>query len=169
MLMWPARPSIFIANQLFAVMAQAGKADFVIDGYPEYGTDSTNLDSIQKNILRHAAQIIVQSQSTMTPIRAALVIGHADKALRKAPSERVAFELEISQRRASSACEALLKEVNRLAQGAHFAKTLQRGTLGVGNRNPLISNASTEAQMRKNRRVEILFARHLLSMPRCGV
>jgi outer membrane protein OmpA-like peptidoglycan-associated protein len=165
---WPTRATGVVAKQLLAQVADAAKVEFVIDGYPEYATDPSSLEPPQRSVLRRAAEMIVRSQSTMRPVRAFVVVGHADKALRKPPAERPSFELQVSQHRARAATEALYKEVLRLSSGAHFAKTMQRGARGVGNTKPRVANAATEADMRKNRRVEILVARSQLTPPQCG-
>jgi flagellar motor protein MotB len=150
-------------------MVQAQRADAVIDGYPEYATGPNDLEQQQRHALFVVAETIVRSHATKRPIEAVAVIGHADKALRKPVQERTAFELEISQRRATSARNTLLSEVRRLAYDAHFSKVLLCVATGIGNQKPVVHNASTEAQMKKNRRVEIFLFQRQLSEPRCLV
>lgn len=166
---WLALPSPDTTQQLFDTMVKDGKADISIDNYPEYATAISQLEGEQKSLLLRAAQMIVRSQHTLTPICGFVVIGHADRALRKAASEREAFELEVSEKRAVSASDALLAEVRRLAHDAHFSKVMRHAAVGVGHSKPMVHNAATEAQMRRNRRVEVLFAARRLTPPHCGV
>lgn len=162
-------PSMTVrSEQLFSLLARGGKPDFLIDGYPEYGTEAS-LDAHQRRVLRQVAEQIVQSRATMSPVKALLVVGHADKALRKAVNERAAFEQEISVHRATSARKLMLDYVLDLSQGAHYAKTLISSAIGVGNKHPVVANAASEAQMKKNRRVEIYLGQCMLTPPLCRV
>jgi len=145
-------------------------ADAVIDGYPEYATEPRELEAQQRSALFRLAQAIVDSHSTgRRPVQAIVVIGHADKALRKAPNERAAFELKISGDRAESARKLLLSEVRRLAFEAHYSKVMLCVATGLGNLRPVIANAANEAQMRKNRRVEVFLLERQLPPVRCAV
>jgi len=157
------------ADQFLTQMAQGQTPDTVIDGYPEYATGLDQLEQLQRQALLLAAQTIVRSYETQCPIKAVVVIGHADKALRKPVQERAAFELEISQLRATSARNTLLSEVRRLAYDAHFSKVLPSVAKGVGNQRPVIHNAATEAQMKKNRRIEVFLFQMPLPAPRCCI
>jgi flagellar motor protein MotB len=141
----------------------------VIDGYPDYATDPASLEPVQRHALRTVAETIVRSRSTQTPIEAVVVLGHADTALRKPVPQRASFELEVSQNRALSARELILKEVRRLAYDAHYSKVLPCVAAGMGSTRLVVKNAATEAQMRKNRRVEIFLFQRQLSPPRCKV
>jgi flagellar motor protein MotB len=169
MLVLPARLKLGYADSFLIQMAQAQTPDKVIDGYPEYATGLDQLEPLQRQALLLAAQTIVRSYDTPCPIKAVVVIGHADKALRKPLQERAAFELEISQLRASSARNALLSEVRRVAYDAHFSKVLLSVAEGVGNHRPVVHNAATEAQMKKNRRIEIFLFQMPLPAPRCCI
>jgi outer membrane protein OmpA-like peptidoglycan-associated protein len=157
------------AEQLFQLMARCGRADFVISGYPEYGTDPHKLTPAQRSELTRAATVILSSLSALTPVRAFLVVGHADKALRKAPHERAAFEQEVSQKRADAAEAALLHELIQLAGGPAIQYIVYHDAIGIGNLRPVVAHAATEEQMRKNRRIEIMLARLAPGRPRCGV
>jgi outer membrane protein OmpA-like peptidoglycan-associated protein len=169
MLILPFSPNMPFANRILPRIAEPHKADAVIDGYPEYGTHVHELKPQQRHALLTVAESIVRSRSTRFPIEAVVVVGHADKALRKPVQERTAFELEVSQRRATAARNALLGEVRRLASDAHFSKVLLCPTVGMGNRKPVVRDAATEAQMRRNRRVEIFLFQRPLSEARCRV
>ena len=150
-------------------MAQTPSPDAVLDGYPEYATGASQLDASQRSALRAAAREIVRSHASRNPIDAVAIVGHSDKALRKAVSERAAFELDISRQRAASARQMLLAEVKELASGAHFSQVLLCVDLGMGNGRPIFQSAATEAQMKRNRRVEIFFFQSLSSQPNCVV
>jgi flagellar motor protein MotB len=126
--------------------------DFTIAGFPEYATE---LGGDQRQILLRAASAIALSQEGFNPVVAAIVIGHADKALRKAVSERASFEHDISQKRATAAAGSLVHELITQSFGAHYAKTFRTLALGVGNTKALFANAANEMEMRQNRRVEI--------------
>lgn len=169
MLSLPVRTAPASIRTLLAGIATSGKPDVSIDGYPEYATDISKLDAPQRALLKNAAARIVRSHATLSPIVAYVVVGHADRALRKAANEREAFELDVSEQRARSACKLLLEEVQRQAWQAHYSKVLMTVEVGVGYSNPIVPGAATEAQMRRNRRVEIQFAARHLSAPRCGV
>jgi len=160
--------STAMANELFRSMAKWTRPDIVISGYPEYGTNPDMLDSNQRRDLTCAANMIIRSLSTMHPVRAFLVVGHADKALRKPLNERAAFEQEVSQQRADAGREALLREMVRLAGGPAIRRMVDHAAIGIGNLRPVCANAASEAQMRQNRRIEIVFARALVCPPRCG-
>lgn len=157
------------AGALLAGMVTAASADAVLDGYPEYATGVNQLDVEQRRTLAGVAEAIVGSHSTRNPIDAVAVIGHADKALRKPVAERAAFELEVSQQRATSARRMLLAQVQSLASNAHFSKVLLILDIGVGNARPIFQNAGTETQMKKNRRIEIFLFRSHHSGSHCAV
>jgi flagellar motor protein MotB len=157
------------AASLSALAAAGGAADAVLDGYPEYATGVTQLDPDQRRVLTAVADRIVRSHLTLQPIDAVLVVGHADKALRKAVAERAGFELDISRQRASSARLMLLDAAQTLAGGAHFSKVLLVVDVGIGNGRPVFASAATEAQMRKNRRVEIFLFQSNHSPTHCAL
>lgn len=156
-------------TRFLAEMAESRLADTVVDGYPEYATRIDQLEPQQREAFLRAAETIVRSYSTRSPIGAIAVLGHADRALRKPVHDRAAFELEISQLRATSARDALLREIRRLAFDAHFSKVLPAASEGRGNQRPAVRNAATEAQMRKNRRVELFLFQAPPTKVRCGV
>jgi len=178
MLLIPFLPLGSNIGRARAVMAQAtdgagAMPDGVMDGYPEdatdAATDAAQLDDTQRGVLRAIAERIVASHFTERPIDAVTVLGHADEALKKAPAERAAFELQVSQQRASSARQMLLAEVQALAQGAHFSNVLLCDAVGMGNKRPIVVNAADEAQMKKNRRVEIYLFESPLRHAPCDV
>jgi outer membrane protein OmpA-like peptidoglycan-associated protein len=156
-------------SQYLRALTAGAKPEFVISGYPEYGSDPAKLDSHQRAELHRAAVTILMSLYSKTPVRAALVLGHADKALRVAAQQRSAFEQEVSQKRADAGLTALLKQLADLAGSDGVTYLFRRHAIGIGNHNPIYKAAATEAQMRKNRRIEIYLARCPLSKPRCGV
>jgi flagellar motor protein MotB len=146
-----------ISTEWIAQRLAAAAPDFVIDGYPEYVTDAGKLDADQRFLLYKAASAIVRSFGGETHVCACLVLGHADTAHRVPIGTRAQFELDVSRKRAKSAADALRSEMNRLSQDAHFTKVLPFRVQGVGSSRLRIRDAKTEADMRKNRRVEITF------------
>jgi hypothetical protein len=118
-------------------MTAMRRADVTIDSYPEY---ETHLKAEQKHALQQAADVILRSYFTWSPIKAVVVVGHADQALRKPICDRTAFECTISQRRADSTRVTILREISQLTHDAHFhhpccgrvAVFNYRGYLSVG-------------------------------------
>jgi flagellar motor protein MotB len=169
MLTLPSRTALMYAGPMLVRLAAASRADAVIDGYPEYATAAYSLDPVQRHALRTVAETIVRTRSTLMPIEAVVVLGHADTALKKPASQRAAFELEVSEHRALSARDLILAEVRRLAYDAHYSKVLPCVPAGMGSTRRVVPNAATEAQMRRNRRVEIFLFERQLAQPRCKV
>ena len=127
----------------------------VISGYSEYSFQPT---ADQKVLITRAAQQIVESFATNTPIVVAQVVGHADTALRKPISERAKFEMEVSIRRAQSATQDLKAEIARLGHGKNPEPSVKfADPVGMGATKKLISNPQNVTQMKINRRVEIYF------------
>lgn len=162
-------PCTLLNVQFFRTLSKCTRPDFVISGYPEYGSDPDKLDPFQRRELSRAAQHIRNSLITRDTIRAFVVVGHADKALRKPMQERAAFEREISQQRADAGREALLKELTRLAGGPAIKWAFRHCAIGIGNLRPVVTNAATEGEMRKNRRIEIVCVYWPVSKPCCAV
>jgi flagellar motor protein MotB len=169
MLTLPSRAALTHAGPMLVRLASSGRPDAVIDGYPEYATDPARLDPAQRHALRLVSEAIVRSRSTHAPVEAVVVLGHADKALRKPVPQRAAFEFEVSLHRALSARQLILKEVRRLAFDAHYSKVLACLPAGMGSARLVVPNAATESQMRRNRRVEVFLFQHHLAAPRCKV
>jgi hypothetical protein len=132
--------------------------DEVIDGFPEYAfTIDTINDPTVKAKLRALARKIVASHQTSKRIIGFEVHGHADVALRipKGP-ERERTEKDVSRDRAENAKDLLLQMIaeeggkpiiagiRANAEAHHFGAQFTKF-------NP----ARTEAEMRRNRRVEI--------------
>src|SRR4051812_40742744 len=107
MLQWNASVLGLLAN-LARNPGFSAQPDYRIDGFPEYATSPDSLAGDQRQVLRAATQAIASSRATSNPVVAALVIGHSDKAMRKPENEQAAFELEVSQRRATSAVDSLV-------------------------------------------------------------
>jgi hypothetical protein len=131
----------------------------VINGYSEY---ANKLDAAQRALLTSVAQRAVDSFATSKPIVDIRVVGHADTALRKPIQERSKFEMDVSIHRAQSATEDLHAEIIRLDRGRNPAliKCLDYANpVGMGSTKKVVSNPQSEAQMKKNRRVEIYFGR----------
>ena len=73
----------------------------------------------------------------------------------------------MSQQRADGGSKALLHELTRRAGGPAIAGILQHRAIGIGNLRPVVANAVTEEQMRKNRRIEITIIQCQLTPPNC--
>ena len=156
------------AAALLAGMVTAAGADALIDGYPEYATDVNQLDVEQRRTMAVVAQTIVTSHSTRSPIDAVAVIGHADKALRKPVAERAAFEWTSASSAPPRRGKCSSRRCSRSPPTPTSARVLIVG-LGVGNARPVFDNAATEAQMKKNRRLEIFLFRSHHAGSRCAV
>lgn len=167
MVIVPPRVHFVSTEWLGSVLAKSAP-DFVIDGYPEYGTDVAKLDVKQRDTVYRAASLIVRSFGDLTHVSAVLIRGHADTAHKVASVDRARFERDISRQRATAAAAALRKEMNRLSENAHFTKVLPFRVEGVGSTKKLVQLAQTETQMRQNRRVEITLGYSCEPSPNCG-
>jgi flagellar motor protein MotB len=153
-----------------AVIPQAlllAQPDAVIDGYPEYRTSIKDLDPRQSNEFHRIVHAIFASLFTKNPVRAVVIVGHADRALRIAAGKRKAFEQDISEKRAESAQDLLSEELNKLAASDSGQYLVYSRALGVGATMLKIARAANEAQMRKNRRVEFRLFREGVGAPNC--
>ena len=158
-------------RSLAPLAANAGalsNPDCVLSGFPEYATGPESLAADQQQALRRMAALIARSRAGFNPVVAAIVVGHADKALRKAVGERAAFEHDVSQRRATAAAERLVGELIAESHGAHYAKVFRTLAIGIGNARPRFANAANEVQMQQNRRVEITLLSCWTGLPSCG-
>ncbi len=144
------------------------KPDFVLSGFPEYKTTVSSLDAAQRIELHRAAHAVVNSMATSAPVRAILVIGNADVALRKGVSERTAFELEVSQARADNGLSVLLDEIARISLNPAARYLFKTRAVGIGSSNRKVIGAATEAQMRQNRRVEFILFHERVGHATCA-
>ena len=156
-------------DDLLLALGATSTPDYVLSGFPEYATGPESLAADQRQTLRTVAAVITRSQASYVPVVAALITGHADKALRKPVGERSAFERDVSQRRATAAADRLLRELVAESSGAHFAKIFRHVAIGLGNGKPRHLNATSELQMQQNRRVEITLLTRRTNQARCGV
>jgi hypothetical protein len=136
--------------------------DETIDGFPEFAfTIDTINDPTVTQKLRVLAKKIVVSHSTPNRIIGFETHGHADVTLRIPPgAERDRAELEVSRDRAENAKELLLKLIEE--EGGKPIITGIRANAeaeGFGSRFRKFTPATTDAQMRRNRRVEIFLKR----------
>ncbi|MEI6064994.1 MAG: hypothetical protein WCQ26_10420, partial [Pseudanabaena sp. ELA748] len=159
-MLWPIKTNAFIANQLFDIMPKCAKRKYIISGFPEYEVTPDKLDHEQRDVLIKIAKDIVISSKTNSPIVAVLVVGHADVAMRKQPSERAVFEQDKSLQRANEALKLVLEEVRRQFRDA--LEITQTRAIGVGSTQRLVTNPVSESQRRINRRVEVFLAQCLL-------
>jgi outer membrane protein OmpA-like peptidoglycan-associated protein len=152
-----------------ATNAIRGQPDFSIDGFPEYASDVGALDNAHRQIFTIAAQRIAMSQESTAPVMAALIVGNADKAWKVEAAARPQFELQVSQRRAKAAGEALMAELLKVSGGVHYARVFRHIDIGIGNGRPKYANAVNEQQMRANRRVDIFLCQLPVGTPDCNV
>ena len=147
----------FVLGQV-RVQPCVDKPDETIDGFPEFNTGVGDIkDPSVRTKLRALAKRIVQSHSTADRIIGVEIHGHADATLRiKDKQEAAQTELEVSQERADNALELLLSMVEQ--EGSKSLSTVIRGnstTRALGAKCRKVKPAQTEADMKKNRRVEI--------------
>lgn len=141
--------------------------DETIDGFPELAvTLDTIRDPVVKAKLRALARRIVASHSTPNRIIGFEIHGHADVDLRLPPgAERTQTELEVSVDRAEHARDFLLELIEKEGGKPIIAGIRANASaLGVGSKCRKVINARTEAEMKKNRRVEI-FLKEFRSRP----
>lgn len=164
--MWPVpvnvRLNSFVANSLLDITATCSHEEIELDDYPEYADELT---SQQKERIRFIAETLVKSFMTHVPIAGIAVVGHSDRALRKPVDERHTYEDEISKSRALNAHKALMDELRRTPGGGKVVGLVNMKPTWVGSRELKIQNATTEAAMRKNRRVVFKFSRCLMVVP----
>jgi outer membrane protein OmpA-like peptidoglycan-associated protein len=134
------------------------KPDETIDGFPEFNTGVDDIkDPAVRNKLRALAKRIVQSHQTPDRIIGFEIHGHSDATLRiKDKKEAAQTELEVSQERADNAQELLLSMIED--EGGKSLSNAIRGnstTLALGAKCRKVIPARTEADMKRNRRVEI--------------
>ena len=168
-------PRAALANQLlFAQLlqgiAKSDKPIVEIDGYPAHATKIDDLDPTQRAQIKALAQRIVDSHKTNTPIIAFAVDGHADVDLAVPQGQRAESEQIISQKRAEAARNVLLTELGKLDRGSSIAAAMPFTAQGFGSKFrkkiPGPGHALTEAEMKKNRRVEFFIAQFVKPAPR---
>jgi hypothetical protein len=132
--------------------------DDTIDGFPEFAfTIDTIKDPAVTTQLRALAKAIVASHATSNRIIGFEAHGHADVTLRLPPGpERDRAELEVSRDRAENARDLLLQLIEQEGGGAIIAGIRANASAqGFGAQFTKFNPARTEAERRKNRRVEI--------------
>lgn len=133
--------------------------DETIDGFPEFAfTVDTINDPVVKQKLRKIAKQIVASHSGGSKrIIGFEVHGHADQTLRIAAGpERERAEFEVSRDRAEHAQQLLLEMIEEEGGKPIIAGIKANSKAkGFGSKYRVFKPATTEPQMRKNRRVEI--------------
>ena len=143
---------------LAAAQPNVDAPDETIDGFPEFAfTADTIKDPAAMQKLRALAKRIVLSHQGSKRIIGFEVHGHADVTLRIPPgSERDRTEFEVSRDRAENAKALLLKLIEEeggrpIIEGIRANATSN----AFGSRFTKFKPARNEAEMRKNRRVEI--------------
>lgn len=132
--------------------------DDTIDGFPEFAftVDTINDPTVARQ-LRALAKTIVASHQTSNKIIGFEAHGHADVTLRLLPGpERDRTELEVSRDRAENAEQLLLRMIEQEGGAPIIAGIrLNASAQGFGARFTKFKPARTEAERKKNRRVEI--------------
>jgi hypothetical protein len=155
--------SLFFSNGLFSVGRTGAtpcvdSPDETIDGFPELDVTVENIkDPVAKQKLQALAKRIVASQGTSDRIIGFEVHGHADVDLRvPAGADRTQTELDVSVDRAENARDLLLQMISD-SGGKPFMQGIKANAtaLGVGSRCRKVVPARTDAEMKRNRRVEI--------------
>ena len=108
------------------------------------------------------------SLSTVMPVRGAVIVGHADVALRVAASQRAAFEMEVSLKRAESGRKLFEAELAKCAGHRSVKYMVGCQVLAMGSANRVVLHPQNEADMRKNRRVEFFLVAQNTCAPKCG-
>lgn len=162
-----ASPLLF--GQLLQAIAKSDKPILEIDGYPAHGDKIELLEPAQRKQIAALAKRIVDSHKGATPIIAFAVDGHADVDFSVPKTDRARVEQEVSQKRAEAARNALLSEMIKLDRGASIANVMPFVAQGFGSKfikkAPSATKPLTEAEMRKNRRVEFFIAQFVQPPP----
>ena len=165
-MIWPqpfnVRMSPARAGQLLDVVSLCSNEERTISDFPEY---EHNLNGDQRKALNAIAREIVRSHDTNAAISGVAVIGHADVALREPQHLRAAKELKISEDRASTAEDLLLKAIRAVPGGARIAGMLNTKAIAKGSSERKFIPATNESEMKKNRRVVFRWARCLMEGP----
>ncbi len=144
------------------------KADETIDGFPEFAfTVDTIPDPEVKKKLKAIAKRIVASHSGPNRIIGFEIHGHADQTVRiAAGAERDRAELEVSRDRAENAKELLLQMIRDEPGGTPIIAGIEANAdaAGFGSNHRIFKPATSDPQMRRNRRVEI-FLREFIPPP----
>src|SRR5215475_5155511 len=153
--------------------------DEVIDNFPEFGdkidSDDPKEQSDPKRVqeeqeakarLRKLAIRIVASRASGRRIIGFVSHGHADQTQRFGPgSQRDALEQQVSDDRANNAKKLLIQMIKEEGGEPFIAGIEANATArGFGSKHRIFVPANSEAQMRKNRRVEI-FLREFVDPP----
>jgi hypothetical protein len=142
--------------------------DETIDGFPEFEVAVENIkDLVARQKLRALAKRIVASHNTPNRIIGFEVHGHADVDLRTPAGEkRQQTELDVSRDRAENAKDLLLQLIEEEGGKPIIAGIkANTATVAVGSRCRKVIPARTEAEMKRNRRVEI-FLKEFRNNPR---
>lgn len=103
--------------------------------------------------LEAIAADIVASRGTSYPVVLVAITGHADQALRVAPSERQALEMDVSVKRAATAAATLRQILVQSPGGQAALESLAITTAGRGSLQRVYENPVDDTQRLRNRRV----------------
>lgn len=160
--------SMGCVRTLPAALFKGARPDLVMADFPEYATDLAALGRGNLNRLKQFAFKVASSLATPSPVRAVMVVGYADVALRVGTSQRSAFEYDVSLRRAESGRDYFMAELARAAGHPSVQFQVRCDILALGSANRVVVNAATEADMRKNRRVELFSLSQVVNRSRCA-
>jgi outer membrane protein OmpA-like peptidoglycan-associated protein len=119
-----------------------------VSGFSRYQNTVASLPPGEQQKLRLLAQRIVRSyQRGCRPIREVRLIGHADRDVQRGRQ----FENRISHERALAVRHAL----ERLIGNRAISSRIRWDVRGVGSSQLVVQNPRTEAERRRNRRVDI--------------
>jgi hypothetical protein len=130
--------------------------DETIDGFPEFDVELERNAEVKERLRKIAKKIVASHSNSPRRIIGFEVHGHADRTMRLTGAERETTEFEVSRDRAENAMKLLLQMIEEEGGTPIIAgiKANSKAT-GFGSKHRLFDPATTEAQMRKNRRVEI--------------
>lgn len=141
--------AMLLASLFIGGVAQALDNPVVIDDFPQYGV---GLSTAQKDVLRslalNAAMVLMEGRRVEI-----LVEGHADK-----DAQGRSFEMDVSLKRAQRGSDDVLLLIREalIAYGSNprLADTVSIALSGAGNTFPKVRAPTSEAERKKNRRVE---------------
>src|SRR5262249_54295063 len=151
-----ALASPLTARRFFDAAPRINAPEVKIDGFPEFAVTVDTLPPDARAKITALAKKIVASHKTGSPIISFAVQGHADVALKEPLATRAQFEKEVSFDRAFNGDEALAEAISREPGGKDvLAKMTRVKPKGFGSQFREVVPARTEAEMRRNRRIEI--------------
>jgi outer membrane protein OmpA-like peptidoglycan-associated protein len=166
--------SILFNLPLFKTVAgNPGPFHTIISGFSQYKTTIDSLPQEEREKVRAVADFVANSfEPGELPILSIKIIGHADKDWHGAD-----YEKKISEQRAQSAKDILSSEIGirtlkfvlfKVPPGRPTPSQIKWDVTGVGSTQMIKKNATqtTEADRKKNQRVEIILEPGTVPIPR---